>query len=131
MSTIPDASESDLKRDAEHDYHDNAFIAGVQRSMKEAHIRCAEHERRLREEAERQRDNLLARIHRDGGHYVAKHGVKEAVADADTIVAELLSKHDDREALEKRLADAERLLAKYKEDQDRQDTYDALDWNSD
>lgn len=34
--------------------------------------------------------NLLARIHRDGGHYVEEHGVAKAVADADVIVAKLL-----------------------------------------
>lgn len=34
--------------------------------------------------------NLLARIHRDGGHYLEKHGVEKAVADADTVVAWLL-----------------------------------------
>ena len=33
--------------------------------------------------------NLLARIHRDGGHYEAEHGTKRAVDDADTKVAKL------------------------------------------
>lgn len=33
--------------------------------------------------------NLLARIHRDGGHYVQKMGLARAVADADKLVAEL------------------------------------------
>lgn len=35
--------------------------------------------------------NLLARIHRDGGHYVEEHGVAKAVADADLVVAKLLA----------------------------------------
>ena len=33
--------------------------------------------------------NLLARIHRDGGHYEAEHGTAKAVADADVIVANM------------------------------------------
>lgn len=33
--------------------------------------------------------NLLARIHRDGGHYEAEHGTDKAVADADARVAML------------------------------------------
>jgi hypothetical protein len=30
--------------------------------------------------------NLLAIIHRDGGHYTAKHGIKKSCADAKTWV---------------------------------------------
>lgn len=33
--------------------------------------------------------NLLARIHRDGGHYEAEHGTRKACVDADDIVAHL------------------------------------------
>lgn len=33
--------------------------------------------------------NLLARIHRDGGHYVATHGITKACIEADRIVSEL------------------------------------------
>ena len=32
--------------------------------------------------------NLLCRIHRDGGHYIAEHGLDKAVEDADIRVAE-------------------------------------------
>ncbi len=32
---------------------------------------------------------LLARIHRDGGHYIDKHGLEQSVIDADHIVADL------------------------------------------
>lgn len=32
--------------------------------------------------------NLLCRIHRDGGHYIAEHGLDKAVEDADLRVAE-------------------------------------------
>lgn len=39
--------------------------------------------------AKQQLSNLLARIHRDGGHYEAEHGTDKAVDDADTIVANL------------------------------------------
>lgn len=31
--------------------------------------------------------NLLARIHRDGGHYTEEHGLEKSVADADLKVA--------------------------------------------
>ena len=31
--------------------------------------------------------DLLARIHADGGHYVAQHGLNKAVEDADALVA--------------------------------------------
>jgi len=41
------------------------------------------------ERAERDRNNLLARIHRDGGHYHQQHGTDKAVADAHEIVAQL------------------------------------------
>lgn len=38
--------------------------------------------------------NLLARIHRDGGEYTAKHGIEKSVADADQIVADLFMLSD-------------------------------------
>lgn len=38
--------------------------------------------------------NLLARIHRDGGHYEAEHGVDKAVRDADRLVAEIYAERD-------------------------------------
>lgn len=34
---------------------------------------------------------LLARIHGDGGHYIAQHGLEKAVEDADLIVSDLLA----------------------------------------
>lgn len=42
-----------------------------------------------RDKAQRHTSELLARIHRDGGHYEADHGTSKAAADADTIVANL------------------------------------------
>lgn len=38
--------------------------------------------------------NLLARIHRDGGHYVEEHGLDKAVDDAEVQVVYFLSLHD-------------------------------------
>lgn len=38
--------------------------------------------------------NLLARIHRDGGHYVEQHGLGKALEDADAKVVEWLSRDD-------------------------------------
>lgn len=35
--------------------------------------------------------NLLAWIHRDGGHYTHKHGIVKSVRDAEVIVAGLLN----------------------------------------
>lgn len=41
--------------------------------------------------------NLLARIHRDGGHYIAAHGLNKAVEDAEVQVVKWLPR-DDAEA---------------------------------
>lgn len=41
--------------------------------------------------------NLLARIHRDGGQYEAKHGRAKAVKDADEIVAALYAGEEGKE----------------------------------
>ena len=46
-------------------------------------------ERARQGEVEHHLSNLLARIHRDGGHYEADHGTAKAAGDADTIVANL------------------------------------------
>lgn len=43
--------------------------------------------------------NLLARIHRDGGHYVEQHGLDKAIEDADAQVVQWLT-------MQERLADA-------------------------
>jgi hypothetical protein len=43
------------------------------------------------EEAQRSLGNLLAIIHRDGGHYQAEHGTTKAVEDAHLIWAELMT----------------------------------------
>lgn len=66
---------------------------------------------RLRNEAEQrasalaaQLGNLLARIHRDGGHYQDEHGTEKACADAETAVVGLLAQND---VLAARLAEIE------------------------
>ena len=40
------------------------------------------------ESLQTQLDNLLCRIHRDGGHYISEHRAEKAFNDADTKVAE-------------------------------------------
>lgn len=42
----------------------------------------------LIEELERDLLNLVCRIHRDGGHYIAKYGEAKAIADTDTVAAQ-------------------------------------------
>ena len=46
-------------------------------------LQAAEGARRL---AEQERGNLLAVIHRDGGHYISEHGLEKAQADAEAMV---------------------------------------------
>jgi hypothetical protein len=41
--------------------------------------------------------NLLARIHRDGGHYIEEHGMDKAVTDADAKIVRWLSRDDECE----------------------------------
>lgn len=48
---------------------------------------CADAAERI-EELERDLLNLVCRIHRDGGHYIAKYGEAKAIADADTVAAQ-------------------------------------------
>lgn len=53
--------------------------------------------------------NLLARIHRDGGHYTDMHGVEKSAADAEAKVVEMLQSVEElkmvkaeRDALKRR-----------------------------
>lgn len=39
--------------------------------------------------------NLLARIHRDGGHYTESNGVDKSARDADKIIAALFAERDE------------------------------------
>jgi len=66
-----------------------AHIANIEIGI-EPCLMCEE----LQHKAERQRDNLLARIHRDGGHYTEKHGVEKSCQDADLRVAEAYGQCD-------------------------------------
>lgn len=62
---------------------------------KESNARCeAEDKLAAMTDAARHLSNLLARIHRDGGHYEAEHGTDKAVADADDKVARLITQTD-------------------------------------
>lgn len=69
--------------------------------------------------ADQRLGNLLARIHRDGGHYVGEYGLDKACADADEIVATMYADRDEalfaarREALEEaaKVADADAVYA--------------------
>ncbi len=47
--------------------------------------------------------NLLARIHRDGGHYVEEHGLEKAVEDAHQVWADLRIESEKADALVKAL----------------------------
>jgi hypothetical protein len=38
--------------------------------------------------------NLLARIHRDGGHYIEQHGLDKALEDAEAKVVQWLTRDD-------------------------------------
>lgn len=49
-------------------------------------------------EARTERDELLAVIHRDGGHYVGEHGVTKAVADAHATWAAVVQERDEARA---------------------------------
>lgn len=44
-------------------------------------------------------NNLLARIHRDGGHYIAEHGLGQALRSADIKVAKLHATIDEIERI--------------------------------
>jgi len=44
--------------------------------------------------------NLLCLIHRDGGHYIAKHGWDKAIKDAETVILDWRTSHDRMKELE-------------------------------
>lgn len=60
-------------------------------------LRAVEHNEILSQDRAariRERDGLLARVHRDGGQYLAEHGATRALFDADAIVANLYQERD-------------------------------------
>ena len=59
----------------------------------------ADRERRPEREALRAAGNLLAVIHRDGGHYIQEHGWKKAGEDAEAEVLRLRSERESAETL--------------------------------
>lgn len=65
------------------------------------------------EELERDLLNLVCRIHRDGGHYIAKYGEAKAIADADTVVAQNNADLDALQADNAELVAVLELLSKY------------------
>jgi hypothetical protein len=58
------------------------------------------------EELERDLLNLVCRIHRDGGHYIAKYGEAKAIADADIVAAQNNADLDTLQADNARLREA-------------------------
>lgn len=46
-------------------------------------------------ELEQRLGNLLARIHRDGGHYITEHGWAKAEADADAKIVQWIARDND------------------------------------
>ncbi len=50
------------------------------------------------EAAQQQRNDLLARIHGDGGDYRAKHGLDKAIEDAHRVVADLWAENRELKA---------------------------------
>ena len=51
-------------------------------------------------ESERLLGNLLARIHRDGGHYTGEHGLERSTETADSKVVDWLTMEDGRQPRE-------------------------------
>jgi hypothetical protein len=84
----------------------SVFMGGQDEAYKQGYMACAANARTLLLQLQRsierdggnQRDNhlgnLLARIHRDGGHYESEHGTDKAAEDADLIVANLYGQVD-------------------------------------
>jgi hypothetical protein len=64
-------------------------------------------ERVRRQDAEQQERNLLARIHRDGGHYTDQHGIEASRDEAHRLLAAWIAEHDELPRLRARLEVAE------------------------
>lgn len=84
----------------------------------------------LREQRDRlknQLGNLLARAHRDGGHYQAAHGTEKACKDADMAIAKA---HADVDSLTEAVKEAAELIRVYRTDFDADYMTDraAKDW---
>jgi len=52
-----------------------------------------------RDEARRELGEILAVIHRDGGHYTDKHGISKSVADAHATWADVVRERDEAREL--------------------------------
>ncbi len=78
-----------------------AKLAAVE-AVRALHERIADAERE-RDELRRWLLDLLARIHRDGGHYTERFGLRASVHDADHVVATAAVERDDLRAEVERL----------------------------
>lgn len=81
--------------------HESAYQRGYLDGMAKPCIDCADRKLQAMKqpkqdsvEWERELLNLLCRIHRDGGHYIAEHGIRKALDDADLRVAKLNAIND-------------------------------------
>lgn len=75
-------------------------------SVHETSVRHTQIDAARIEELERDLLNLVCRIHRDGGHYIAKYGEAKAIADADTVAAQNNADLDALQADNVRLREA-------------------------
>lgn len=66
-------------------------------------------ERARRQDVEQHERNLLARIHRDGGHYTDQHGIEASRDEAHRVIAVWIAEHDELPRLRARLEAAEEL----------------------
>lgn len=61
-------------------------------------------------------ENMLARIHRDGGHHTDTVGFEQSMVDADEVISRLNEAQDRLTAAEKRLGEIAKLPEKWKQD---------------
>jgi hypothetical protein len=83
--------------------HESAYQRGYLDGMAKPCIDCADRKLQAMKQPKQEREpveweqtllNLLCRIHRDGGHYIAEHGIRKAIDDADLRVAKLNAIND-------------------------------------
>lgn len=83
--------------EAAHAFHD---VAVKQRDAREWMLRDAERER---DEARHALHEILAVIHRDGGHYTGEHGIAKSVEDAHAAWAAMMREIDKLRAERRQL----------------------------
>ena len=73
-----------------------SYAVNIERDIPEGRCLCDVcHWRKQYMDTNQHLGNLLAIIHRDGGHYIGKHGIDKAVKDAEAILSRLMSMEDD------------------------------------